>query len=330
MNTSEMYKELLKDYDKSANIAREKLAMKKQNCYIKCPRIKEIDEELNLTGIKISRLLINANKTDKFKYIDEIKNNTKKLNKEKARLLNEHGFSSKYFEEIYICHKCKDTGFIENNKCECFQQNLIKKYYNMYALSNVFEEQNFSTFTTKYYSDEICPENGMSPKENMKYISRKCSVFVEDFDTSFNNMVFFGLEGLGKTFLCNCIAKALLDKGKIVFYSTAFDLFDSLAKERFDENFKNNQISKLVFEADLLVLDDLGTEQINSISTTSLFKIINTRLIKKKSTIISTNLDSQKLSEFYTNRNLSRLYGEYDMIKFFGNDIRIEKKLNQY
>ena len=121
----------------------------------------------------------------------------------------------------------------------------------------------------------------------------------------------------------------MLDKGKTVLYNTAFELFNTLEKEKFNKNEEelNKEILNLVKNSDLLIIDDLGTEFITSFSTTSLFDIINSRILNKKSTIISTNLSPDKMMEIYSERVVSRLYGEYDMIKFFGNDIRIIKKL---
>lgn len=327
MSVSEIYKELLKDYDILASISKEKMKAKRENCYEKCPRIREIDEELNLTGIRITKAIIQANSEEREKYVKEIKENTQKLEREKKLLLRENGFLGKYFEDLYKCNKCKDTGFKNNVKCECFKQNLIKKYYDLYALSNNFDEQNFSKFDIDYYSDVVCEEYNMSPRENMKRIGAKCSMFIDDFETSYKNMLFSGSEGIGKTFLCNCIAKALIDKGKSVIYTTAFDLFECVKKERFDENFKGVELSKAALEVDLLVIDDLGTEIVNTLSTTILFNIINKRLVTKKSTLISTNLDAEELRISYTNRNLSRLYGEYDVLKFFGDDIRMHKRI---
>lgn len=329
MISQNIYKEILTEYEHLADNAKKKMNLKKEICYKKCPKIKEIDDELNMTSIKIAKAIICASKDEKQKYIEDIKNLTENLKKEKEILMIENGFSKNYFDDVYNCNKCKDTGFINNKKCECFKQKLINKAYDMSNISEIIKTENFSNFTLDYYSKQMDKENGMSPYENMKLIMRKCSLFIEEFDEKFKNMVFYGNTGLGKTFLCRCIAKDLLDRGKIVLYITAFNLFNIFEKQKFNKNDEeiNKEILNLIKESDLLIIDDLGTEFMTSLSTTEFFDIINSRILDKKSTIISTNLSPDEIAQNYSGRIVSRLYGEYDMIKFFGNDIRIIKKL---
>ena len=328
MISPNIYKEILKEYEELSDNAKKKLEIKKELCYKKCPRIREIDDELNMTAIKISKAIIYANKQDKNKYIEDIKNLTENLKKEKEILMTENGFSKYYFDEIYNCNKCKDTGFVNNEKCDCFKQKMINKAYDMSNISEIIKTENFSKFSLDYYSKQKYPKNDMSPYENMKLIMRKCSLFIEEFDEKFKNMVFSGDTGLGKTFLCRCIAKELLDRGKTVLYVTAFNLFNMFEKEKFNKDNEevDREILNLTKNADLLIIDDLGTEFITSLSTAEFFDIINSRILAKKSTIIPTNLGTDELITQYSGRIVSRLYGEYDMLKFFGDDIRLTKK----
>ncbi len=328
MISPNIYREILREYEELSDNAKKKLEIKKELCYKKCPRIKEIDDELNMTAIKISKAIIYANKEDKKKYIEDIKNLTENLKKEKEILMIKNGFSKYYFDEVYNCNKCKDTGFVNNEKCDCFKQKIINKAYDMSNISEIIKTENFSKFSLDYYSKQKDSKNDMSPYENMKLIMRKCSLFIEEFDEKFKNMVFSGETGLGKTFLCRCIAKELLDRGKTVLYVTAFNLFNMFEKEKFNKNSEevDKEILNLTKNAELLIIDDLGTEFITSLSTAEFFDIINSRILTKKSTIISTNLGTDELMAQYSGRIVSRLYGEYDMLKFFGNDIRIVKK----
>ncbi len=328
MISSNLYKEILAEYEVLSDNAKKKLKEKKEICYKKCPRIKEIDEELSMSGIKIAKSVIYANKDEKQNYINSIKDLTQKLKLEKERLMYENGFSANYFDDVYICNKCNDTGFINNEYCDCFKQKLINKAYDMSNLANLLKTENFSKFSLDYYSKEIDKENNMSPYENMKLIMRKCSLFIEEFDEKFKNMVFYGDTGLGKTFLCKCIAKELLDKEKTVLYVTSFNLFRMFENERFNKNLENvnKELLNLVKDVDLLIIDDLGTEFITNLSLTEFFEIVNSRILNKKSTLISTNLSPNDITESYSSRIVSRLYGEYDMIKFFGKDIRLLKR----
>lgn len=324
----EIYKEILKEYDELSNKARYMLEDKKEVVYKKCNRIKEIDEELNTTCIKISKLIIGALKDDKKIHLEEIRDLTEKLKSEKYKLMVENGFSPTYFKEIYSCAKCEDTGFIKNEKCECFKQKLINKAYEMSNLSHIIKTENFTNFNLDYYSKEVDRENKMSPYENMSIIMRKSSIFIEEFNEKYRNLMFYGGAGVGKTFICSCIAKEILDKGRTVVYLTAFDLFDIFEKEKFSkaDDLVRKDIIGFINDVDLLIIDDLGTEFITILSTTEFFNIVNRRILNKKSTIISTNLEPEKLMEQYSSRIISRLYGEYEIIKIFGKDIRILKK----
>lgn len=324
MLDNEIYKEILKEYEQMSLNATHILENKKQILYKTCPRIKEIDDELNLTCAKISKALISVSKEDKINYINQIKTFSENLKKEKEKLMIENGFSKSYFEDIFICKKCKDTGFIGNEKCECFEQKLINKAYNISNLDKIIKVDNFKTFNLNYYSKEFDKDNGMSPYENMSMVMRKLSIFIEEFESKFRNILFYGDAGIGKTFLCRCIAKEILDKGKTVLYITAFQLFDIIQEHYFSKI--DNNILKLKDSVDLLIIDDLGTEFITNLSKTELFNIINSRILNKKSTIISTNIYPEKLMALYSSRITSRLYGDYEIIKLFGEDIRFIKK----
>ena len=169
----------------------------------------------------------------------------------------------------------------------------------------------------------------ISPKENIKQIYSHCIRFIEQFDDNFDNLIFYGNSGLGKTFLCNCIAKDLLDRGKTVIYLTAFQLFQLFEQVRFnkddEENSSRNYLDT-IFTVDLLIIDDLGTEFSTSLTGSELFNCLNSRLLDKKHTIISTNLSPNDWQKQYSERIVSRIFGHYKALKLIGEDIRIQKK----
>ena len=152
-----------------------------------------------------------------------------------------------------------------------------------------------------------------------------CEGFAFNFDVnSKDNLLFYGETGTGKTFLANCIAKSLLDKGKIVIYQTAFKLLEILEDLRFGKN-SNRDKYNLLFEADLLIIDDLGTEMTNTFTNTELFNIINSRLLSNKKMIVSTNLSPKEIMDRYDDRIFSRLFSKFAVLHFFGKDLRWEK-----
>lgn len=167
----------------------------------------------------------------------------------------------------------------------------------------------------------------MTPRENMLDILSIAEGFISNFDeNNGDNLLFYGTTGLGKTFLCNCIAKALLDKNKIVIYQTAFTILDILERRRFGKS--SSEMSdyqyNLLFSSDLLIIDDLGTEVSNTFTNAEIFNIVNTRIIAGKKTLISTNLTPKEISEIYTDRVFSRILDKFIPLKFYGKDLRWE------
>ena len=152
--------------------------------------------------------------------------------------------------------------------------------------------------------------------------------FVADFDhpDTFSNLYLYGDTGIGKTFLSNCVAKELLDRGHSVIYFTAFQLFDILSKGVFEKDEDALAAHQNIFTCDLLIIDDLGTELSNSFTTSQLFLCLNERILRKKSTIISTNLGMNQIADIYSERVLSRISSNYTLLKLFGADIRILKR----
>ena len=111
-----------------------------------------------------------------------------------------------------------------------------------------------------------------------------------------------------------------------MIYFSAYDLFDELAKRTFHSYDNTPDLPDYVGECDLLIIDDLGTEMTNTFVQSRLFLLINERLMQKKPTIISTNLEIGAFSEMYSERTFSRIFSNYTMIKLTGKDIRFQKK----
>lgn len=243
------------------------------------------------------------------------------LSEQKNLLLKDAGFSPDYLEPIYDCPDCKDTGYLDDGtKCHCLQQNIITFLYKQSNLSEILLRENFSTLETKYYTGKDL--------ENFHQILDKCHNFVSGFDSGYQNLFIYGTVGTGKTFLSNCIAKELLDKGHSVIYFSASKLFDTLIDNRFNDEEDESYISD-VYDCDLLIVDDLGTECTNRMTSSELFTCINERSLRKKATIISSNLELSELTERYSERVFSRITSGYELLKVTGPDIRIEKKLAQ-
>jgi DNA replication protein DnaC len=152
--------------------------------------------------------------------------------------------------------------------------------------------------------------------------------FVENFNTETANLLLYGASGLGKTFVCHAITKALLEGGFTVLYLPAPRLTRAIEDARFARERSEDaaEMLRAVDDADLLVVDDLGVEVPTIVTASALFDIINQRLLMRKSTVISTNLSPTELRDNYSDRLISRFNGSYEFIKFFGDDLRFLKK----
>ena len=141
--------------------------------------------------------------------------------------------------------------------------------------------------------------------------------------------MFTGDTGLGKTFLCNCIAYEILKQGKTVLYQTSPIMIDNIINYRFSKSPNNYDILENILNVDLLFIDDLGTETLNTMKLTELFTIINSRILNQNNkitkTIISSNLDLKDIFNIYNERIGSRFVGHYNICKFIGDDIRFKK-----
>ena len=295
--------------------------------YGKDKRLKAIDDAISSCSLFQARKLLNGDVTA----LATLRSKLSEYKKQRLDILKQLGYSEQYFEPVYECPDCKDTGYIENERCHCFMQRAIDLVYTQSNIRNILKDENFGTFSYDYYSDsQQNPATGLTSLQTIQNAVRECQKFIRDFDTDFSNLFLYGDTGVGKTFLSNCVAKELLDTGHSVIYFTAFQLFDIFEKNTFQKENDKDIIAahQNIFDCDLLILDDLGTEMPNSFTISQLFLCINERILRSKSTIISTNLSLNQVAEIYSERTFSRISSKYVMLKLFGDDIRIQKKIH--
>ena len=326
---SNTIKEINNEYEQKRIKAYNELIERKKNIYSRIPRLKEIDNEINSYAIKSSKYILLAESGEKDTYIHELENKIEELKNEKSDLLKSANISEDQLEIKYECPICNDTGYVNNEKCSCYKQKLLDVSYNNSNLSS-FSNHNFSNFNINFYSDEKDKELNISPKENILNIRNICDKFIENFDdVNQKNLLFTGATGLGKTYMSSCIANELLKKGKTVLYQTAPILIDTLINYKFQKTEDAEKLYNNVFSVDLLIIDDLGVEALNSMKYSELFTLIDTRLLntnKSTKTIISTNLSIEDMFKTYEERTMSRIIGNYTICKFIGDDIRIKAR----
>lgn len=325
-------REILTSYERKREKSEHELQERKKKVYSRIPEIKEIDDEIGKIGLKLAKLVL-QNPNDKETILNETKLRMDELKAKKQRLLADNRVPNGYLDIKYDCSICKDKGFLSNgHKCNCLKQKIVNEAYKMSNLSRVLDSQNFSTFDPSIFSPNRVEDGNISPQENILEILSICEGFVLNFDKDTGeNMLFYGDTGLGKSFMCNCVARELLDRGYLVIYQTAFKMFEIIEDYKFkntDDHITKDNYANL-FDCDLLIIDDLGTELTNSFTNSELFNILNTRLLAGKKTIISTNLSPMQLGDIYAQRIFSRIFDRFRMVKFIGNDLRWEQKMTK-
>lgn len=290
--------------------------------YAKYPKIRELEEE---TYRMYSSMAANMFKEEGAAERDNQK--IAELQHEKKRLLKQAGYGEGYLDTIYTCPDCQDTGYIKTRPCHCYRDKKRKYLYQAANLTPVMQKQSFRQFSLQYYSKEPLSE-GASAYDYMENNLEICKDFADKKEyQQGKNLFLSGSPGLGKTFLCSCIAQALLEQEVSVLYQTAYRLFSVLEDARFKKDETSQALSDQFYDIPVLIIDDLGTEFVTSYTSAALFDLINSRVQNKKSTIISTNLGLAQIKEQYSDRVQSRIFGDYQILQFFGNDIRKQKIL---
>lgn len=294
----------------------------------------DIENEIRMVGLKSMRLAAMG----KFEDAEALKEKIKKLSLKKQELLKINGISEEYLKPQFNCKSCSDEGFVKvydadgnlkgSEMCNCFKQKLIEKRYANSGMGEKLKTQTFETFNIDIFEGE---------QKNMMTEMYKLAVdYAENFEKQTKGLVFMGTTGTGKTFLSSCIAKTVMDNGYTVIYQTVRNILNTASEAVFNKNDSYMGTTSQVLNAyndllkcDLLIIDDLGTEMINTFTVAEMFNIINERSLRNKKTIISTNLTLRQIQEYYNDRFKSRLFEGFDFYKFVGADLRVEEGLRR-
>lgn len=313
LERSEIYAQIKREMERYRDYAINKADEEIKLIYEKYPRLKEIDKELKNAGSHMLKETLRRRGEDRDKLVKEFKEHYANLEKEKQSILDNAGISQDMLKPKFRCRLCEDTGIYKDKECKCMKKRRIEK---MYTLSNIHEnmkEQNFEKFDSSLFSKEPIL-NGVSQYDRILEISDTCREGIAGMEKTPFYALFMGGVGLGKTFLCSCLAKFAMEMGYSVVYATAYDIADVLVKVKFNRaTGEDYETLDLINSCDLLIVDDLGTEGINSATNTEIFTVINNRLLNKKSLIISTNLSLKDINRIYGERVFSRFMGGFKM-----------------
>ncbi len=288
--------------------------------YEQVPRIREIDRQLRVTMAKAAQAAFLSG-SDGQDALAKIREENKGLQQERENLVKAH-FEECFLDETQICTICGGTGYVGSTMCECLQELCRQEQKRDVSILSGTRDS-FSQFDLSLYPDRVDPKYGASPRAIMERNLRECRSYAMFFSEKSGNLLLFGSTGLGKTFLSACIARAVADRGYSVAYETASSLFNKMERARFERDEQCRTDTESALAADLLIVDDLGTEMPGQFTNVALYSLINDRLLAGKPTIISTNLSTEDIARRYTPQIASRLRGSYKRVPFVGDDIRI-------
>jgi len=306
------------------------LARQRAEVFRKAPQVAEIDRQLRNTVLEIIAASL-RDSTNPSPAIAVVRDKNMILQTKRAELLAQAGYPEDILDDKPMCPNCGDTGWRGTVMCDCLKvlcaREQIKELSSLLNLG----EHSFDYFRLDWYSESIWPGEGRSPRENIEFIYEVCLNFAQKFGRFyFKNLFLSGGTGLGKTFLSACIARTVSENGFSVVYDTAANVFARFEAQKFsrdtDDTKEAKDETRRYLTCDLLILDDLSSEFTTPFVQSALYQIINTRLLAGRQTVISSNLTMDEVRRKYTPQVASRLEGEYRVLAFFGDDIRILRK----
>lgn len=299
--------------------AQEQADARRQNLYATLPEVREIDRMLSRTGLEIMRAITSASREEVDATVAKLKERNEILVAERAELLKKNGFAPDYSDVHYECEACGDTGFVDTKMCACMRRALTEAGYQSSGLGGLIHTQSFENFSLDFYKNS--PEDFRTMQMSLTLLRN----FAENFDeNTYRSYLLFGGTGLGKTHLSTATAKVLIERGFEVLYVTSLRMLADFESKRFGNGETMIDINRY-YDAQLLIIDDFGTEVINQFTASCVYDIINTRINNRKSTIINTNLSKKEVDQKYGERVASRLFGEYQPLRFAGTDVRFQK-----
>ncbi len=322
-NTSNAFKAAAAELESRRLDAEQSLEKRRVEIAARLPEVASLEQSILNTSVELTRAICshygNINEI-----IERLKNENLSNQRKIEMMLVNCGYPSDYLKPKYYCEKCKDTGYHEGIRCECFER-LINKYQIVEISKNChIKLSDFSDFRLEYYPNTV-DSNGINAQERMKALKNYCMVYADNFSDNSPSLFMLGKTGLGKTFLSSCIAKKLMMSGKNVAFDSIQNFLTKIQNEQFGREVGNT--IEVLTNADLVILDDLGSEFNSSVFQSGLYTIINNRINLEKPMIVTTNMSLSELNEKYDDRIISRLLS-FEPLRFFGIDIRqVQQKL---
>jgi len=316
--------------EEAARTRRDRAERLQQDAYDREPRLSLLDRRLQATMAQLGAAALRRGESAA-EAVRAIRQQNLELQQERAVLLAGLGLREEDLDARPACPHCGDSGWQGATMCSCLKKLCAEEQIRELSKLLDLGEQSFDTFRMEYYSTERWPSKGVSPRENMELVYEVCLNYARRFDRfAIRNLFFSGAPGLGKTFLSACIARAVSERGFSVVYDTAGNIFAQFEARKFQRDTEDGREARdetrRYLNCDLLILDDLGSELTTQFTQSALYELLNTRLVAGKCTVISSNLSMEEAARRYSPQIASRLEGEYHVLHFFGDDIRLLKK----
>lgn len=302
----------------------------RRKLYNQIPELSDIDRELKGTVLDLVSASLRKG-SDPAPALRVLRDGNMSLQARRAHLLQEAGYSPEALEDAPLCKKCGDSGWVRGRMCQCLRDLCAQEQVRELSKLLDLGEQSFDSFSLDWYSPLPWPGEGVSPRENMEFLYELCLNYAQKFGKFyFKNLFLTGDPGLGKTFLSACIARTVAENGFSVVYDTAVNLFAQFEEQKFSRDAQEEKAAqsetRRYLGCDLLILDDLGSEMTTPFVQSALYTLVNSRLTAGKATVISSNLSMDGVRGRYNGQTASRLEGEYRTLRFFGEDIRLQRK----
>lgn len=246
-------------------------------------------------------------------------------------LLAASGWSPLALEPKFTCRLCQDTGVAEGKTCQCVRREMQRLRREEIEAMSSLSVTSFDTMKLDYYPNTRDPQTGRSIRQYMAELLADLQDYAASFDLNSENLMLTGNAGLGKTHAALAVAGAALDKGYDVIYISSPDFFSRVETLHFgsDPAGEKDALLDTVSGADLLILDDLGTEFNSSFVISTLYSLLNDRLGRRRPTILTTNItDGTLLEKLYTEKVASRI-SAFIPYRFLGEDIRLKKAMEE-
>ncbi len=286
-----------------------------------CPALVELRRRQAAAGLEAARLAAaGAERAE----VDAALAEAARADSERAALLEADPALAARLAPAYTCPVCEDTGRADGAVCECVHALVRELRRGQINASSPLGLCSFDTFSLEKYPETLVPELGLTARAHMAQVLEYCQYYAAHFSPeSSPSLYLFGGAGLGKTHLALSIANAVLERNRDVMYVSAQNAFGAAERERFSD--ADGDTMAALQSAELLILDDLGTEYISPYVSSCLYSLINTRVCRRLPTIYTSNIVSDAdLQRRYTEKIVSRLLGSCETLCFCGEDVRLQ------